>query len=171
MRQLFWVVLVTATLAAGCATREPGSITFNSYFGGAIRGAFDCVSSQCLVAVSPSCAGSACGGSLQYDPINLANGNGNVKITWTLPDGYAFCKQIGDGVFLKSENSDQFKLETYNGSDNCAGSFTIMAANTKPRPAQPYQYKVIFHKVVDPSTTPVVIDPTPYVIDPSMINK
>jgi hypothetical protein len=52
----------------------------------------------------------------------------------------------------------------------CSDTFTIMAANTEPRPNQGYYYKIIFHEV-DASTNPYGIDPTMYTIDPSMVNK
>jgi hypothetical protein len=169
MSRRWWLVLGTVTLAVGCATRGP------AYFGGSKVGPHPCDDSgPCSVEVYPSCAGSACGGSLQYDPLNLVNRKGPVKITWTLQSDqtgtYVFCKQLGDGVFLKDEVSDQFKLETYTGTYACVDNVSIMAANTKQR-EKPYQYKIIFHKVKNAASTPIEVESTPYVIDPSMINQ
>ena len=144
----------------------------SSYFGGATKGHLDCDTSQCTVAVSPSCVpAGACGGTLNYDPIDLKNQNLNVKVTWILEKGYGFCKRLGDGVFLKDETSDQFDPETDNGSTKCIDSFFMIAHNTRSRPDKPYKYVIRFHKITDASTNPPTVDPKQYVIDPSMVNK
>jgi hypothetical protein len=174
MNRLCFLALATAILLCGCALRpvDPGVITVNSYFAGATKGHLDCDRSQCAVAVIPSCAPSgACGGKVDYDPIDLKNQNLNVKITWTLDKGYGFCKSLGDGVFLKSETSNQFDPEPNTGNPKCTDSYFIIAHNSVSRPDKPYQYKILFHKIIDASANPPTVYPVQYIIDPSIVNK
>jgi hypothetical protein len=160
-----WIALVAAALLLGCATVDTKFRTSNSYFAGPKDGDKRCKEKEDCPdnKIDPSCFLWACGGSLSFDPLYLAKGGH--KITWVLPPDYGFCRQLGDGVFLKDETSDQFKLEDY--KEGCQRTFTIHADNKTPRPDKPYKYKVVFHHV-DKDKIP---DETPYVIDPSMINE
>jgi len=131
MNRLLWIVLPTMSLLFGCATSDQG-IKFGARFAGASKGKLDCDNTnRCDVAiVDPFCDIFGCSGSVDHDPINLINGRPNVRVTWTLPSGYTFCRQVGDGVFLKTETSEQFELAPDNGHETCTDSITITAKNT-----------------------------------------
>jgi hypothetical protein len=74
--------------------------------------------------------------------------NRNIRVTWTLSDGFGFCPQptFGDGVFLKIPDS-QFTPRGFgnpSGSARCnRKSVTVVAANLQPNQRHPYSIQ--FH--------------------------
>jgi hypothetical protein len=151
------LALASCVLLFGCATGGPGMRAFDSVTGQATT-----CSGPCDIEVQPSaCFLAWCGGKVQYDPIYVDKPN--VPITFNLPEGYGFCRQRGDGVFLKSEDSDEFESDPSNGQGPaCKRWFKLIDKNHRPRPDTPYSYKVLFTRTSDGQQ---------HKIDPSFINK
>lgn len=149
------LALASCVLVVGCATGGSGLRTFDSYTSRPTT-----CSGPCDIGVKPSCFFS-CGGKVEYDPINVTKQN--VVITWNLPEGYAFCRNRGDGVFLKSEVTDQFDPDPSNGEGQpCKSWFKLKDKNLPPRPDMPYDYRVVFTRLTDGAH---------HTIDPSFINR
>lgn len=150
------LALASCVLLFGCATGGSGMRTFDSYTGQPTT-----CSGPCDIGVKPSCFFGWCGGKVEYDPINVTTKN--VIITWNLLDGYEFCRKRGDGVFLKSEDSDEFDPDPSNGEGQpCKSWFKLKDKNNTPRPAMPYDYKVVFTRKSDGKQ---------HTIDPSFVNR
>jgi hypothetical protein len=111
--------------------------------------------------VNPTCATGTCTASVNVDPVHFERGKNNIKAVWTLPNGFGFCPQASDGVFLKKDDSndqfDQQGAEGPSGSGRCnKKKFHMRAKNTKSQSTHPY--KIVFHN--DAGTQEYLVDPT-----------
>lgn len=95
------------------------------------------------------------------------NPNRNIRVTWTLPNGFAFCPQPSaqDGVFLKNQDpNNQFSQPNFgnpSGSVPCnRPSVMLVARNSVPN--KTYSYRIQFHSVDGTKTCR---------IDPTMVNE
>ncbi len=120
----------------------------------------------CIVnIVNPTCATNPCSAHVDVDPVTFRRGKNNIQIHWKLPNGFAFCAETGDGVFLKEpDQNDQFKdpgTEGEQGSSVCKRKqYKWTAKNTVIN--LKYSYKIIFHNAAGTQL---------YIVDPVMINE
>ena len=98
-----------------------------------------------------------CYGTVEDEAIHLKNGAHNIDIVWSLPTGFWFCDNLGDGVFLKVQADydlnefDQMKVTGSTGGpgNKCWSQYHWRAKNTKSLPDHPFPYRVLFHYVDD----------------------
>jgi len=109
--------------------------------------------------------------TVQFEEIHFprmvsGNPNRNIRVTWTLPNGFGFCPDPDrrDGVFLKEK--DQHNQFTPRGFGPPSGSVpcnrkSVMLEAKNSVPNQKYTYRIQFHSS-DGNTT--------CTIDPAMFN-
>ncbi len=115
--------------------------------------------------VNPTCTMTSCTAGVDLDPITFIRDKHRIRVRWTLPDGFGFCTQVGDGVFLKEPDpNDQFEDPGVEGpaiSGVCRRKhFAWTAKNTIS--GLRFPYKIVFHNAAGTRL---------YVIDPHMINE
>ena len=113
---------------------------------------------------NPTCTAGTCTATVNVDPVHFARGKFNIKAVWTLPNGFGFCPEASDGVFLKQADPnnqfDQPGSEGAGGSGRCnKKKFHLRALNTKAQLTFPY--KIVFHNEAGTQE---------YVVDPAMVN-
>jgi hypothetical protein len=150
------VLIIACLTLAGCALPPPKTLLSLTCPQAGGKCENDIVASGSL---------GVCPSSVKFDEIRFTRGKNDITVRWTAPDGYGFCPQLGDGVFLKgTDPDDQFgdpKAEGPHGSGPCnKKQFTLLARNTKPRPTEPYLYSLKFHN--NAGTQTCLIDPAMY---------
>lgn len=84
------------------------------------------------------------------EPIDVGPRNRTTKLVWVLPEGFAFVRSQGDGIFVKNHNGE-FDQETVVDDDETQTTkprkrFRVRAR--KPfRVDTGYEYAVIFHQL------------------------
>ena len=116
--------------------------------------------------INPTCATNPCSAKVDVDPITFERGKHRIKVRWILPDGFGFCPQSGDGVFLKERNPNDDQFENP-GADGPAGpgickrrQFVWTAVNTIS--GLRFPYKIQFSNAVGTRE---------YIVDPTMVNE
>jgi hypothetical protein len=115
--------------------------------------------------INPTCATNPCSAEVDVDPITFLRGKHNIKVRWILPDGFGFCTQARDGVFLKEpDKNDQFEDPGTDGPAGAGvckrGQFRLTAKNTVS--GLQFPYMIQFHNAAGTRV---------YVIDPVMFNE
>ena len=161
MRKL--MLLAAATMLAGCAGPQSGGVrSFDMAYNGVSKDAKPKLcdnGNRCEIPLVKCKDPSKCELELIDDPINFEAGKKDIKVTWTLPAGYQFCPQMGDGIFLKDASSDQFELFD-NKVFTCSGSISIIAKNDKQKLTN--KYFIVYRNLSTPAKV--------FIIDPSMVN-
>ena len=146
-----WIMLAAAvTLLLGCAGATADGV-------GSTKKNLECRKTDCdPVAIKQDCVLFLCTWTVANDPIDVYAKK--VKLTWTTPKDYVFCTGLGDGVFLKYDQTDEFEQDPDNQIDpgKCKDSFKLKDKNEH---AGPYEYKVLFRSTKDPKTQ-LSIDPS-----------
>ena len=84
------------------------------------------------------------------DPIDVGPRNRTTKLVWVLPEGFAFVRSQGDGIFVKNHNGE-FDQETVVDDDET--QTTLPRKRFRVRARKPfredagYEYAVIFHQL------------------------
>lgn len=83
------------------------------------------------------------------EPIDVGPRHRTTKLVWVLPEGFAFVRSQGDGIFVKSHHGE-FDQETVINDDetqttNPRKRFRVRAR--KPFVDGGYEYAVIFHQL------------------------
>jgi len=124
-----------------------------------------CKNKTCEVAIiDPGCdIFGTCTADLNYYTTILVAGNTEVDVYWNLPDGYGFCSEEGEGVYLKDvDPKDQFDKigatgsEVKLGAKKCKSRFQWRGHNGVPGD---YRYRVVFRDAYHV-----------YTIDPWIVN-
>jgi hypothetical protein len=126
-----------------------------------------CKNKTCEVTiVDPGCdIFGTCTADLNYYTTILVAGNQEVDVYWNLPDGYGFCPEEGEGVFLKDVDPNpvqQFDKigatgsEVKLGAKKCKNRFRWLGHNTVQGD---FRYRVVFRDAYHV-----------YTIDPWIVN-
>lgn len=124
-------------------------------------------SKKCEVHVAVDCIAGVCQVSIDHDPTHLAAGEPRpkVNIVWHLPEGYAFCPALGDGVFLKYADTDQFDEKYATDHDDgspsantdCKKNLHFHWRGINSVPQTRYAYRIVFHRL--DGNRPLILDP------------
>lgn len=160
-------LLGSSLIASGCAAQSPPATPASGPLAVQMNPGCDPMTKKCFIKVhvlrpSPN-------PTYRIEPDNADVGKDNPNsefcISWQLQGDYVFYPQLGDGVFFKGDDKDEFWDNDTTEDSDCGKTshgadvkrYRWRYLNTKPM--QTYSYKVLFHKKGD-KTFQYSVDPT-----------